>query len=119
MSGFLIYANKGAGEAFFIGRNIMIESEKLLMMYQLRELIRVDEETGHLFWLPRNATYFKQSTTRTASHNANNWNAHYAGTQALNCLDSSGRLTGRIFNQRHYAHRVVFALVNGFWPKKE
>jgi len=97
----------------------MREAERGVMIYQLRELIRVDEDTGNLFWLPRSEAYFKPSATRTTTHNSNNWNAQFAGKQALNCPDASGHLTGRILNKLHYAHRVVFALVNGFWPTQE
>lgn len=85
----------------------------------LRELLSLDEATGALTWQPREARHFNTTVSRTAEHAAANWNSRYANTAALACIDQFGHLTGRIFGLLVFAHRVVFALVNGRWPEGE
>lgn len=46
------------------------------------------------------------------------WNTKYAGQPALAATDSRGYKHGRIFDKKHYAHRVVMALTTGEWPEE-
>lgn len=94
----------------------MLDREKAISIEMLFELLEIDVDAGRLKWKSRPVSHFSASKTRTAEHVANNWNSRYAGTPALNCLDSSGHLCGRIFDQLIYAHRVVFAMTRGHWP---
>jgi hypothetical protein len=46
------------------------------------------------------------------------WNARYAGTRAFTTV-CKGYYTGRIDSARFYAHRVIWALHHGVWPKDQ
>lgn len=72
-----------------------------------RKLLRYDPETGKLYWLER------QGLTGSATV----WNARYAGKEAFTCVIPQGYLIGRIFNMVFKAHRVVWAVHHGEWPK--
>lgn len=84
----------------------------------LRQLIRLDVETGRLYWLPRDVKWFddgKHSAARACA----TWNARWAGAEALTATDAkSGRRVGNILSRIYKAHRVVFALVHGYWAKE-
>lgn len=96
----------------------MLNREASLPVSVLRELLTLVPETGRLFWKPRSAKFFKGTARRTPEHAAANWSSRYAGTEALTAKQSSGHLHGRIFDQRFYAHRVVFAMTRGHWPNE-
>jgi len=85
-------------------------------------LLDLDVSTGHLFWKRRDSTLFRdtigKSRSRTAAHAAANWNSHYAGKRAMTATQPSGHLSGRIFDRTFRAHRVVFAISRGQWPKQ-
>lgn len=82
----------------------------------LRQLLRYDPETGKLFWKRRSPALFKDSPTRTAAHKCANWNAAYDGKEAFTAK-SHGYPTGAINNQLIKAHRVIWAITHGAWPK--
>jgi hypothetical protein len=84
----------------------------------LRQLIWLDPETGKLYWLPR-LPEFIECSIYNATRVCAAWNAKWAGTEALATPDKDGYLSGRIFNHRYKAHRVVFALHTGTWPLNE
>lgn len=67
----------------------------------LRQLLRLDVETGRLYWLPRGNPSF---------------DTKFAGKEALATPTKEGYRCGAIFNCRRQAHRVVFALYYGRWP---
>lgn len=95
----------------------MTNSESQIPIRILLELISLNQETGLLTWKAREPIHFVASDTRSAEHICNNWNSVWANTPALNCVDGSGHLTGRIFRKLMYAHRVVFAMTRGHWPE--
>jgi HNH endonuclease/AP2 domain len=68
----------------------------------LRQLIRLDERTGKLFWLARK---FPSS-----------WNTRLAGKEAFLADNGNGYKVGTIFNKKYYAHRVAWAVAHGEWP---
>lgn len=84
----------------------------------LRQLVRLDPETGRLYWLPRKAE-LTPSGTYSAERRCAAWNAKWPGTEALATPDQHGYRGGRIFNHHYKAHRVVFALIEGRWPTDE
>ena len=94
----------------------MTNSEKLLSIEDLKSLIRLDEKTGHLYWLPRAPDKFSETPTRSAAHSCANWNSLFANKRALASKDASGHCVGHIYAKPYYAHRVVFALSEGRWP---
>lgn len=95
----------------------MTNNEKYTPVELLRVLLLLDEETGRMVWLPRNPHLFKASSPEKQEQLCASWNTRLAGTPALDCLDPSGHLSGRIFRRAIYAHRAVFAIVNGHWPE--
>lgn len=94
----------------------MTKNEQSISINDLHELIELDSTNGLLVWKKRDVRWFSGSCKRTKEHIANNWNARYTGTPALNCMDGSGHLMGRINDKSFYAHRVVFAMTNKRWP---
>ena len=95
----------------------MNAKEAKLPIDLLRQLIRLDPDSGCLFWLERRPDLFDPLPKRSAEWRANNWNSKHAGAPALSSKDASGHLCGRIFGSLFYAHRVVFALHHDCWPE--
>lgn len=85
----------------------------------LRQLLIYEPDTGKLFWRERPVSFFNDTAGRTAEHSCSCWNARYAGTEALACPDKDGYLHGGIFGRLHKAHRVIWAMQTGEWPKGE
>lgn len=80
----------------------------------LRQLLRLDAETGRLYWSPRPIAWFNGPSQLRA---ARTWNSRYAGTEAFTFTDPKDDYRkGRIFNRAYVAHRVVFAIAHGRWP---
>lgn len=81
----------------------------------LQILLRLDCETGRLFWRQRPVEFFDEgrySAARTSAW----WNTRYAETEALTAVTAKRYRGGSILGQRYLAHVVVFALYNGRWP---
>lgn len=77
----------------------------------IRQLLHYDPKTGKLWWRFRGREWFKSDRSfRT-------WNMCYAETEAFTCYDASGYRQGNLFNARTKAHRLIWAWVNGEWPK--
>ncbi|WP_287994297.1 HNH endonuclease signature motif containing protein [Acidiphilium sp.] len=85
----------------------------------VREVVRLDELTGCLYWLPRRADHFRQSHQSTDAYAAS-WNRKYAGRPALNYITPKGYRRGTLLGLQGFpAHQVVWALFHGGWPKGE
>ncbi len=76
-------------------------------------LLRLDAETGRLYWRDRPEAMFP---SRRA---ANMWNARYAGREAFTSSHIYGYRHGSIENRSYRAHRVVFAIFYCRWPRSE
>lgn len=83
----------------------------------LRSLLRYEPETGKLYWLKRGAEHYQDSRCSAAGQAAQ-WNAIYAGKEAFSSKSRSGYMKGAILGRHMNAHRVIWALVNGVWPKE-
>lgn len=94
----------------------MTKNESTLPVSSLSDLFVLDDSSGALKWKRRLADSFVSSDARSADHKANNWNSKYAGSLALNCHSPTGHLCGRINDKMFYSHRVVFAMIHGYWP---
>ena len=74
-------------------------------------LLRYDPRTGKLYWRRRPRHLFKSDQSwRT-------WNTRYADTEAFTAQETSGYHRGAIFGKLFKAHRVIWAIVHGEWPK--
>jgi hypothetical protein len=85
----------------------------------LHELLRADFKTGDLFWRKRDESIFYRAGIKVRSSRLKTWNTRYAGQKGFTCLDGHGYLMGRIFNKSYKAHRVLWALYYGEWPKDQ
>lgn len=77
----------------------------------LRKLLRYDPETGELFWLPRPVEMFP---CKCAHHR---WNKRFAGKRAFGAKMVNGHLKGSFLGHQILAHRTIWAIVHGEWPK--
>ena len=69
-------------------------------------------DTGLLVWKERPIEHFKDLRAQAS------WNSTNAGRPTAQSQTTHGYLRVSINKQRYFAHRVVFALINGFWPKQ-
>ncbi len=79
----------------------------------LRKLLRYEPETGNLFWLPRDREFFKSDRDCMA------WNTRFSGKHALGYTKALGYKSGRVMKVELYAHRVIWAIQTGHWPKDQ
>lgn len=77
---------------------------------KLREYLRYEPETGHLFWRVRAASHF--ASVRIC----NSWNTRYAEKRAFTSVTDSGHLEGNIDARVYMAHRVIWKMVTGEEP---
>jgi len=75
----------------------------------LRHVLGLDPETGRLTWLHRPREMF--GTQRAFM----TFNSQFAGKEAFTSTDKHGYRRGAIFGRSYLAHRVVFAMVCGYW----
>ena len=76
-----------------------------------RELLDYDPETGRLFWKVRDSSLFSHPKY------AKRWNAQFAGKEAFTSRNNYGYATGSLLNQDYLAHRVIWLMQTGDWPK--
>lgn len=80
---------------------------------QLRELLTYDPEIGKLFWKPRPVEMF------SAAMYAKTWNTKNADKEAFTASREYGYRVGSLSGLTLRAHRVIWAIVYGEWPKDE
>lgn len=85
----------------------------------LRKILRYEPETGDLFWLERDVSFFSPVKTRTAQHIAANWNSRHAGNKAFSSLDRHGYNQTHLGGKIYRAHRVAWAIHFGEWPQND
>jgi len=79
----------------------------------LCDLLVYDPATGNLFWRRRP----KEMFSSVREHNR--WNTRYAGQRALICVNKTGYCAGHVMNFSVLAHRVIWAMQTGKWPRGE
>lgn len=89
-----------------------------ILLSTLRECIRLDRETGHLYWVERPRSHFITDQSHAT------FNKHKAGKRAdlgayatRDYLRVRGKIDGAVVDM--LAHRVVFAFIHGKWPTHE
>ena len=83
----------------------------------LRKLLRYEPDTGKLFWQERTPDVFTVTPGRASDLKCKMWNTRWAGKEAFTADKGNGYKHGRIFGENYYTHRVIFAIVNGHWPR--
>jgi hypothetical protein len=77
----------------------------------LRQLLCYEPETGNLFW--------RERENPENSNALNTWNKRWANSLALAYVDpSSGYKVGRLSGSRVYSHRIIAAIVWGYYPEE-
>lgn len=76
----------------------------------LLELLLYDPDTGRLFWRKRPLRYC------TSEAHWKRWNKQFAGKEAF-CMTSRGYRRGMVLGHHLFAHRVIWAMTIGEWPK--
>jgi hypothetical protein len=86
----------------------------------IASIIHHEPEIGHMVWKHRSPLLFEARGQLGAASMAKSFNTRFAGTPALDCIDSrTGYKCGNIFAKRHQAHRVLWALTYGEWPEHD
>ncbi|WP_449043759.1 AP2/ERF family transcription factor [Paracoccus versutus] len=81
----------------------------MISIDDLREMIRLDSETGRLYWKERDICDFPSPFM------GRRWNNRYASKEAFTAK-KNGYACGTIHGRSYQAHRVVFAITHGRWP---
>jgi hypothetical protein len=84
----------------------------------VRSLLDYDPLTGELRWKVRPVELFADSGLQSQAQNAAAWNGRNAGKIAFTTV-KAGYLVGRIFDRMYRAHRVIWVIMTGEWPKDE
>lgn len=79
----------------------------------LRQLLRYEPETGKLFWRERPIEMFN------SNRDWKWWNGRFAGKDAFTAVRNDGYLVGTIMGHFYRAHRVIWVIVTGSWPKDQ
>jgi hypothetical protein len=77
----------------------------------LRKFLRYEPETGKLFWLPRDITFFKHEKYWKL------FNTRYANKEAFASNKLSGYKSGEICKKTYLAHRIIWVMQTGQQPK--
>ena len=86
---------------------------------ELKKLLIYHSDTGELYWKKRIPKMFEPGEKHDRNRKCKSWNARFAGKKALCSIHPQGYRMGRICNRRYLAHRVIWCLVTGDWPKEE
>ena len=82
----------------------------------LRKILRYEPDTGKLFWRERTPDMFANGRY-SAKRACAAWNGKFAGKEALTAIGSEGYRHGRVWGRELIAHRVIWAIHHGEWPK--
>lgn len=93
----------------------MTDREAGISVTVLGQLIEANFDTGNLKWKVRPLRFFSD-TKQTTAHNCAIWNGKFAGRPAFAHSSGSGYFHGSLFNQKFYAHRIIYAMFHGAWP---
>lgn len=79
----------------------------------LHKLLIADYESGRIFWRERDVSFFANA------HSCKRWNTRWSGKEAFLTIGTHGYLRGHILESVVDAHRVLWAMAHGEWPKKQ
>lgn len=81
------------------------------VLKELPNILEYNQETGLLFWKTMPRRLFGTDMHHKA------WNTNYAGKQAFTARHGAGYRHSSIKGKNYLAHRVIWALQTGNWPK--
>jgi hypothetical protein len=73
------------------------------------EALRLDEQTGRLYWKVRGAHHFSNARSQKIN------NTKFAGKEAFTSLNRDGYLHGSMFSKSFVAHQIVWLLHHKEW----
>ena len=79
----------------------------------LNELLYYDKCTGKLYWKFRDKKWFNGDAENTYL----TWNSSHADKEAFTCIMPAGHLQGAVFDKNYLAHRIIWFMYYGEWPK--
>lgn len=77
---------------------------------RLRDRLVCDADKGFLYWKEISPSEFAEP------YRAKTWNKRYAGKEALAFVGAGGYKTGHFDGHSYVAHRIIWAMANGFDP---
>lgn len=77
----------------------------------VRRRLRYDSATGKLYWKPRPRSDFD------TLHSWAVWTGRFEGKEAFATPDGDGYLRGGFDYGDYFAHRIIFFMHYGWWPK--
>ena len=87
-------------------------AKKKLEIEQLNKLLKYNPKTGVITFKKRSLDMFKKGERQKNAQSI--WNSKHAGQEA-GVKRSDGYLEFSIFNTNYLAHRIAFAMHNGYW----
>ena len=100
----------------------MTSKDFTLTQEYLKDILDYDPNTGVLTWKERPVSHFRSTSKRDRNHSRNIWNARYVKTIAGHKgRNANGKIYIRVrINRKMYlAHRVIYVMVTGEWPRFE
>lgn len=85
-------------------------SKYLINRADVLAVMRLDKDTGKLYWLPRPRSMFSGDKSFRL------WNYKHANTEAFTASNEKGYRIGNIFGKSYKAHHVVWLISFGYWP---
>lgn len=82
----------------------------------LRQRLRYEADTGKLFWRSLKLSDFTPTPGQSAETKYKVWQTRYAGKEAFTYVNDGYRV-GKVCGCRLKAHRVIWAIVHGEWPR--
>ena len=90
-----------------------------LLKSDLDKILTADFDKGILTWKYRTEDMFSDDGTRSAEWRCRLFNAKCGGKEAFTYVNDSGYKVGTIWSKQYKAHRVIWCLMYGDWPKGE
>lgn len=84
----------------------------------LLKLLRYEPETGKLFWRERTPDMFF-GAIQNREHTCASFNSSWAGEEAFTATMLNGYKIGAIGHRSLTAHRVIWTMITGDWPKAD
>jgi len=92
--------------------------KKLPSARLLHKLFEYKGHTGKLYWKPRPTWMFADGVRFSRDQNCRRWNSRWAGKEAGVTRKGCGQVIVSVFYRKLRAHRVVWAMCYGEWPKQ-